>query len=243
MLEGMTVNDSGGGADLLDQPPLTYGQILRLDQLLQVARVHEDDVDRTLFLATHQSCEIWFAIMLRHLEEAGRALREGDGEAALRRIAPLPSAMRVLSDQFDALAAMAPEAFGRIRVELGDTSGFQSVQWREVEFLCGLRDERLLRTHGFTEADRARLRARLEGPSVADAFDAFRAGGQPSALVERVRAALLTFDESAALWRARHAALAERFLGGAPGTAGSEGANYLWGAARRRLFPAAWPQG
>ncbi|RMI43210.1 tryptophan 2,3-dioxygenase family protein [Streptomyces triticirhizae] len=238
----MTVNDAGDRTGLLAEPPLSYGQILRLDELLRVARVHEDDVDRTLFLATHQSCEIWFAVLLRHLEIAGRALRDGDGGTALRRIEPLPTVMRVLGGQFDALATLAPDAFGRIRVELGDTSGFQSVQWREVEFLCGLRDERLLRTRGFTEADRERLRARLAAPSVADSFDAYRAGGHPPELVERVRAALLSLDEAAALWRARHAALAERFLGGAPGTAGSEGADYLWRAARRRLFPAAWPQ-
>ncbi|MDT0268467.1 tryptophan 2,3-dioxygenase family protein [Streptomyces sp. DSM 44915] len=239
----MTVNELAEEVGNPDPPPLSYGQLLRLDQLLPVARVHEEDPDWTLFLATHQSCEIWFAIVLCHLEAAGRALRAGDGTVAAHRVEALPQMMRVLNDQFDALSTLTPEAFARVRARLGNTSGFQSVQWREIEFLCGLRDERLLLTHGLTEADRERLRARLAAPSVADSLARYRAAGPPAAALDRVHAALLGFDEAVVTWRGRHAALAERFLGDAPGTAGSEGADYLWRAARRRLFPMVWPGG
>ncbi|WP_217214965.1 tryptophan 2,3-dioxygenase family protein [Streptomyces sp. AC550_RSS872] len=227
-----------------------YGDLLRLRELLDAACVHDENVDQVLFLTTHQVCELWFAVLLRHLDAARAALGSGDGETAARRLEQLPPVIRVLIDQFDVLATLEPQAFEEIRVEVGDASGFQSVQYRELEFLCGQKDTRLLATKGFTEEDRARLRRRLEEPSVADAFAEFARGGaeEPAtprrspAVAERVRRALLALDEAVVIWRARHAVLAERFLGGRPGTAGSAGARYLWRVTERRLFPDAWPQ-
>ncbi|GHE61293.1 tryptophan 2,3-dioxygenase [Streptomyces longispororuber] len=218
----------------------SYGQILQLDDLLGSARVHDEDVDSVLFLATHQSCEIFFAVMLRHLEAVRTALDADDGPLAERRIAPLPRIVATLTGQFDGLATLTPAAFDAIRTELGSASGFQSAQFREVEYLCGLRDARFVNTGGFTELDRARLRARLEERSVEEAYRDFAERCPDPVAVERVRGALIDFDEALAVWRARHAVLAERFLGGATGTAGSDGASYLWLAARRRVFPTAW---
>ena len=219
-------------------PP--YGQVLRLDELLRTARVHDDDVDHVLFLATHQSCEILFAVALRHLEEIRAALDTGDADKAVRRAAPLPRLMATLTRHFDGLATLTPAAFEGIRTALGDASGFQSAQFREIEFLCGLRDSRYLTTDGFTEEDRARLEARLGERTVAEAYGEFVDTCADRAAVERVRLALLEFDDAAAVWRARHAVLAERFLGTAVGTAGSEGAGYLWRAALRRMLPEVW---
>ncbi|WP_327341291.1 tryptophan 2,3-dioxygenase family protein [Streptomyces europaeiscabiei] len=222
---------------------LPYGQVLRLDELLQAARVHDDDVDHVLFLATHQSCEIYFAVLLRHLEAVRAALDARDGALAVRRAAPLPVLVATLVRQFDGLATLTPEAFHALRDALGDASGFQSAQYREIEYLCGLRDPRFVNTAGFTEADRKRLRARLDERSVQEAYRDFAADRTDRESVARVRGALLDFDEAFAVWRARHAVLAERFLGGGTGTAGSDGAAYLWRAARGRLVPDVWPGG
>ncbi|MFJ9041540.1 tryptophan 2,3-dioxygenase family protein [Streptomyces sp. NPDC102406] len=219
-------------------PP--YGRVLRLDELLEIARVHEDDVDHVLFMAAHQSCEILFAVALRHLEEVRAALDAGDADLTVRRATPLPRLMSTLTGHFDVLATLTPAAFEDIRAALGDASGFQSAQWREIEFLCGLRDARYLSTAGFTARDRARLEARMAERSVADAYHDFAAAHPDRAAAERARLALLAFDEAAAVWRARHAVLAERFLGTAVGTAGSEGAGYLWRAALRRALPEVW---
>jgi tryptophan 2,3-dioxygenase len=235
-------------------PPIegqpAYGDLIQLRELLGAACVHDENVDRVLFLTTHQICELWFAVLLRHLEAAREALNTGDGETAARRLEQLPPVVKVLVEQFDVLATLEPEAFNGIRVELGDASGFQSAQYRELEFLCGQKDGKLLATKGFTDDERARLRRRLEERAVADAFAEFARGGaadssapqQSPEMVERIRRALLNLDEAVVMWRARHAALAERFLGGRPGTAGSAGARYLWRATERRLFPDAWPQ-
>ncbi|UNS95041.1 tryptophan 2,3-dioxygenase family protein [Streptomyces tubbatahanensis] len=220
-------------------PP--YGQVLRLEELLQAARVHDEDVDRVLFLATHQSCEISFAVVLRHLEAVRAALDEGEGCLAVRRAAPLPVLVTTLVGQFDALATLSPGAFESIRTDLGDASGLQSAQYREIEYLCGLRDARFVNTAGFRDADRKRLLARLEERSVQEAYRDYALACADREAVEQVRAALLDFDEAFAVWRARHAVLAERFLGGGSGTAGSDGASYLWRAARRRLLPDVWP--
>ncbi|MGA4841719.1 tryptophan 2,3-dioxygenase family protein [Streptomyces sp. G45] len=219
---------------------LSYGEILQLDDLLSSARVHDDDVDSVLFLATHQSCEIYFAVLLRHLEAVRAALDADDSTLAVRRAAPLPIIVTTLTRQFDGLATLTPRAFDAIRTELGTASGFQSAQFREVEYLCGLRDTRFLSTQGFSEEDRARLGARLKERSVQEAYADFAVRATDPDAVERVRRALVDFDEALAMWRARHAVLAERFLGGATGTAGSEGAAYLWMAARRRVLPDAW---
>ncbi|MFG2291006.1 tryptophan 2,3-dioxygenase family protein [Streptomyces sp. NPDC048595] len=220
-------------------PP--YGQVLKLDELLQAARVHDDDVERVLFMATHQACEIFFAVILRHLEAVRTALDAGDGPLAVQRMTPLPVIVSTLVRQFDGLATLSVDAFHTIRTDLGDASGFQSAQFREIEYLCGLRDARFLNTAGFTPGDKSRLQACLDGRSVQEAYRDFVGGCDDPETADQVRRALLDFDEAFAMWRTRHAVLAERFLGGDTGTAGSDGASYLWLAARRRLFPEAWP--
>ncbi|GGZ67937.1 tryptophan 2,3-dioxygenase family protein [Streptomyces subrutilus] len=223
-----------------EAPP--YGRILRLEELLEAACVREDDVERVLFLATHQSCEIFFAVVLRHLQDVREALDAGDGFLAARRAAPLPVIFRTLVGQFDGLATLTPAAFEAIRTALGEASGFQSAQFREIEYLCGLRDTRFLNTAGFSAAERERLRTRLEERSVQEAYRDYTAGGPDREAADAARRALLDFDEAMALWRARHAVLAERFLGGTAGTAGSDGASYLWAAARRRVLPEVWAE-
>lgn len=231
----------------MERQDQSYEEILQLDALLKVARVHDHEVDKALFIATHQSCEIWFAVVLRHLEAVMEALERGNAPRAVLLLRRLPLIFGVLVRQFDVLGALGPDEFEVIRDDLGSASGFQSVQWREVEFVCGLRDERYIGTPGFTEADRERLRARSKQVSVSQAFldfaSAREAGGVTDDGVRSVRAALLETDEAVMTWRARHAVLAEGYLGGKRGTIGSEGAAYLWRAARRRLFDPVWPDG
>ncbi|GAA1302426.1 tryptophan 2,3-dioxygenase family protein [Saccharothrix xinjiangensis] len=218
-----------------------YGDILRLEPLLASAHVHEGSPERMFFLVTHQACELWFALVLGHLDAAARALRDDEADAAAGWLERLPSVVRVLVAQFDALTTLAPADFEGIRTALGSASGIQSAQFREIEYACGLRDTRALSTRGFSEAERDRLRRRLTEQSVADAYERLvKRRGHADAGVIRVRAALLDFDEAFVVWRARHAGLAERFLGGRRGTGGSEGPAYLWRAAGKRLFPDVW---
>ncbi|MFI6165506.1 tryptophan 2,3-dioxygenase family protein [Nocardia sp. NPDC051052] len=219
-----------------------YGEILRLDELLEIACVR-DEADRTLFFATHQACEIWFAVVLRHLESARAALDSDEAAAAAAQLERLPHIMQVISQHFAVLATLTPESFDRLRATLGTSSGFQSAQYREIEFLCGAKDPRFLNITGLTDAERARMRRRLDEKSVSTAFVEYRdrvGAGTPhsdSSSTERIYAALSNIDSSVRAWRAQHAELAELFLGGAQGTAGSSGAAYLWRSTERTLFP------
>lgn len=222
-----------------DEP--AYSDILRLESLLAAAHVREGSPERMFFLVTHQACELWFALVLSHLDATAVALRELDAAAAAGWLERLPAVVRVLVAQFDALTTLAPADFEEIRTELGSASGIQSAQFREIEYTCGLRDTRYLAISGFSEAERERLRGRLAEDSIADGYARLvKHLGDTDPAVARVRAALLDFDEAFVVWRARHAGLAERFLGGRQGTGGSDGPAYLWRAAGRRLFPDTW---
>ncbi|WP_432931917.1 tryptophan 2,3-dioxygenase family protein [Microbispora sp. CA-135349] len=225
-----------------------YGEILRLDELLAIACVR-DEADRTLFFAAHQACEIWFAVVLRHLDAAREAMLREQGAAAAEHLERLPHIMRVITVHFDVLATLTPQSFDEIRATLGTSSGFQSAQYREIEFACGAKDARFLNITGLSEGERARLLERLEQPSLSSVFAEYRdraragADGAPvdSSPAERIHDALAGFDKSVRSWRERHAALAEQFLGAAQGTAGSSGAAYLWRSAERTLFPELFP--
>ncbi|RKT88970.1 tryptophan 2,3-dioxygenase [Saccharopolyspora antimicrobica] len=232
-------------ADTTHSP--AYGDFLRLDELLAIACVR-DEADRTLFFAAHQACEIWFAVVIRHLESARAAMERGDGTEAAENLERLPNIMQVITQHFDVLSTLTSQSFDEIRGTLGTSSGFQSAQYREIEFLCGARDPRFLNISGLNPGERARLADRFEQKSLSSAFaeyrDARAAAGSPGAAtsVERLHDALAAFDDSVRSWRVQHARLAEQFLGAAQGTAGSSGAAYLWRSTERSLFPEIFPQ-
>jgi tryptophan 2,3-dioxygenase len=147
---------------------------------------------------------------------------------------------------------MSPQDFLAFRWKLAPASGFQSVQFREIEFLSGLKEPKYLERLDATPEEMGRLRKRLEQPSVEDAFRALLTRrGSPSLLdVFRDREhhgdlfdlceALLDHDEAFAHWRARHVLMVERQIGGKTGTGGSTGAQYLRTTLGKRFYPELW---
>lgn len=219
-----------------------YAARLRLPELMAVACVHDrEHLDREMFLATHQECEIKFAQIVLYLEVARDALARRDGLTAARRIKMLPAFMSVLIEQFEILAELDPDTFEVIRADMGSASGFQSALWREIEFICGQRRPSLVSTRGFSEQECAGLEARLMETSLAAVFEQFQTAAEPGGVGELVAEGLRAFDEAVRRWRTRHADVAERFLGDRTGTAGSSGVAYLRAVAEQRLFPALWP--
>jgi tryptophan 2,3-dioxygenase len=170
-------------------------------------------------------------------------------EHLLRRVHTIE---RVLTQQIDILETMTPQDFGEFRHRLSPASGFQSVQFREIEFLSGLKDPRFLDRVHTTDAERARLERRLAEPSLWDAYTSLLAQhGNPDlteVLLDRahygplfdVSEDLLDHDQAFALWRVRHITMVERQIGGRPGTGGSSGAAYLRSTVDRRFFPELW---
>jgi tryptophan 2,3-dioxygenase len=169
---------------------------------------------------------------------------------------------QVLIAQLPVLETMTPQDFLDFRSLLSPASGFQSVQFRELEFLSGLKDPAFLnRLRAATEDERARLQRRLDEPSLWDGFvAALTARGLSTGTEDEVRTALLTIardrasygdlwdvaegllshDELSAQWRALHATVVERQIGYRSGTGGSTGASYLRGRRDLRFFPFLW---
>ena len=243
---------------------LTYGSYLRLPELLaqQVPQADPPAHDELLFITVHQVYELWFKQQLHELEAVRDAMTAGQTWLARHLLRRVHAVSRLLIAQVDILETMTPQDFMEFRTLLSPASGFQSVQFRELEFLSGLKDERYLaRFRGETEAERDRLRRRLAEPSIWDAYLALlTARGRPAgsdaevldslAVVARDRAQyddlwqlaedLLTHDELAGLWRARHVAMVERQIGTKSGTGGSTGAPYLRSRVPIHYYPLLW---
>ena len=243
---------------------LTYGGYLRLDELLaqQVPQADPPAHDELLFITVHQVYELWFQQLLYELETVRDAMMAGETWRARHLLRRVHAIERLLITQVDVLETMTPQDFLEFRANLAPASGFQSVQYRELEFLSGLKDETFLaRFRSISAAQRARLERRLSEPSLWDAFVGLLASrglpaGTDEQILESLRAVagdraahdeewqlaedLLTHDELAALWRARHVVMVERQIGTKSGTGGSTGAPYLRKRIPLRYFPLLW---
>jgi tryptophan 2,3-dioxygenase len=252
---------------------LTYGGYLRLPELLaqQVPQAVPPVHDELLFITVHQAYELWFKQLLHELTAVRDAMLGGRaGASASGRPLWLARQLlqrahvieRLLISQIDVLETMTPQDFGAFRSLLAPASGFQSVQFRELEFLSGAKDPGFVgRFRSLTEDERTRLATRLDEPSLWDAYlDVLAAGGlavgeDKQILAALVRVAsdrpryaqewqlaedLLTHDELAGLWRARHVQMVERQIGTKSGTGGSTGAPYLRSRVPIRYYPLLW---
>src|ERR1700685_3279968 len=259
---------------------LTYSSYLRIPELLALhhpvsSPPHHDEL---LFIIIHQTYELWFKELLHDLDAvvanlraagADPASRDGVYEAArlLRRCTEI---MRVLVEQFTILETMLPSHFLAFRGKLNPASGFQSEQFREIEFLCGLKDEKMLRYHQLTPETHAILHRRLSEDSLHDVFfqalkslgklpemsanatDRERFDSRAKAVQalyqdernHRGRIAvcerLTEFDELVVSWRLRHIQMVERTIGVRMGAGGSTVSSYLKLTLEKKFFPELW---
>jgi tryptophan 2,3-dioxygenase len=235
---------------------LSYGSYLRLPQLLDTLAPQSGHHDEPLFITVHQVYELWFRLLLHEVEGARDALFDSDLRRCRHLLHRVHAIERVLIEQIAVLETMTPQDFLAFRELLSPASGFQSVQFRELEFISGLKDADFAgRLRAASDEERARLSRRFAEPSLWDAYTAALARqGVEADLDGLVRIAvepalgplwdvaedLLSHDENAALWRARHVTMVERQIGGKPGTGGSSGAPYLRGRLDVRYYPLLW---
>ncbi len=243
---------------------LTYGAYLRLPSLLaqQVPLADPPAHDELLFITVHQVYELWFKQLLHELVEARGAMDADQTWIATHLMRRAQVIERLLVSQIDVIETMTPQDFLQFRSTLAPASGLQSVQFRELEFLSGAKDHRFVgRFRGLTADEKERLSRRLAEPSLWDAYlgllgrrglDVGSDQEITASLLEiaRDRAAhddlwqlaesLLTHDEVAALWRARHVQMVERQIGTKSGTGGSTGAPYLHHRVPLRYYPLLW---
>jgi tryptophan 2,3-dioxygenase len=231
---------------------LSYGGYLALGELLQLQRPQTGAHDELLFITIHQVYELWFKLVLHELEAARDSLFAGDVALATHRLRRVAAIEEVLIAQVAVLNTMRPQDFLAFRTELAPASGFQSVQFREIEFLSGAKDPGYLDRIDMTDDERVRLERRLAEPSLWDAFrEALHGRGDPSLLainsdrehhldLFELTEAMLDHDEAVERWRTRHVQMVERQLGDKHGTGGSTGAQYLRGTLGKRFFPDLW---
>ncbi|MER3455857.1 MAG: tryptophan 2,3-dioxygenase [candidate division GAL15 bacterium] len=217
--------------------PLTYGGYLRVPELLQLQRRLSEAHDELQFIVVHQVFELYFKLALFELESARAALDADQLPAAMRMLNRATTVLRTAAGGFDVLETMRPWDFLEFRSRLKPASGFQSRQFRELEFLSGLKDARYLRNFESDPEDWAALRRRLEEPTLWDAFvGVVRRRGLPAeeerqllqtligvlqqvgSELEQLSEALLDYDEALAWWRYRHLLMVERIIGARPGT-------------------------
>jgi tryptophan 2,3-dioxygenase len=143
-----------------------YGDYLRLDLILDAQEPLSDHHDETLFIVIHQATELWLKLVIHELEYAKRAISADDLGPAFKALSRVARVQRVLIDSWEVLSTMTPADYLEFRHLFGRASGFQSFQYRAIEFLLGRRDERYLDGHG--PGARAYLNRVLSQPSLYD---------------------------------------------------------------------------
>jgi len=162
--------------------PLTYASYLQIDELLNLQRLrsggpdHPAEHDETLFIVIHQVYELWFKQILHELGLLQRALEGDDAATALDTFKRILTIMKTLVGQVDVLETMTPVSFSSFRDRLDSASGFQSAQFREVEFVLGKKSRGMVRHHPEGSPGRERLEELLGRPTLWDSFLRFLAG-------------------------------------------------------------------
>jgi tryptophan 2,3-dioxygenase len=242
---------------------MTYADYLKLDQLLSAQQPLSDLHDEMLFIVIHQTKELWMKEMLHELRLAVRLIGEDRFAEAYKAMARISRIQAVMTLSWDVLSTLTPVDYLKFRHVLGTSSGFQSAQFREIEFRLGLKNPSYLGHYEEGTPERIRLEAALGEPSLREAAIAAleRAGfdvGDSS--VEALSAAwlqiyrdadrwfelyelaekLVDLDDALAGWRHKHVLTVERIIGNKRGTGGSAGASYLRSTLDKRIFPELW---
>lgn len=250
-------------SDYGKDPLLSYNEYLKVPELLELQRTLSDPTshDETLFIIIHQTYELWFKQILHELDACMKWIDAGRMFRANHSLRGVVSIERILVTQIHILESMAPIGFLEFRDKLNPASGFQSMQFRELEFLSGAKDEKILSTFKRDEFAFERLSRRFVERSLADAFWelAARNGLKTETQEDRVAATveilthpekyaelynmqdlLIEHDELIASWRHNHILMVERMLGMKRGTGGSEGVGYLQTTLSKKFYPELW---
>jgi tryptophan 2,3-dioxygenase len=251
---------------------LTYPEYLHLDELLdlQTPRSQPEEHDELLFIVIHQVYELWFKLLLHELEKVKADFTAGDIFGAVHTWKRCRTVMKTLVGQLDILETMTPMSFTAFRDRLETSSGFQSYQFRELEFVLGYKRPELAQQPADGEV-LARLQRRLRERSVVDHYYDLLEGlgvaipaelrerdpSLPAVPNEQVAEGILRlyrtrgdctvlfevmtdFDEGLQEWRYRHVKLVERTIGAKHGTGGSPGVEFLKRSLFKPVFPDLW---
>lgn len=194
---------------------MSYGDYLALDKILSAQHPLTKEHDEMLFVIQHQTSELWMSLMLHELGAARRHVQQDQLRPAFKMMARVSRIMDQLVHAWDVLATMTPSEYSTFRPFLGHSSGFQSHQYRMIEFFCGNKKEVMLKPHEHRPEIHAGLVAELNTPSIYDetlrllAKRGFQINPQK---LERDWSKPYEFDESAqAAWLAVYKSPAEHW--------------------------------
>ena len=156
------------GAQMDFSEAMSYGDYLGLEQILHAQHPRSPDHNEMLFIVQHQTSELWLKLMLHELHAVRVHLRGGQLQPAFKMLARVARVMDQLVHAWDVLATMTPPEYSAIRPYLGASSGFQSYQYRELEFLLGNKNAALVAVHASAPPAHAILERELHLPSVYD---------------------------------------------------------------------------
>jgi len=154
-------SDAGdsGGAETDFAGKMAYGDYLRLDLILGAQQPRSAAHDEMLFIIQHQTSELWMKLAVHELESACDAIANDKLPHAFKMLARVSRILEQLNNAWDVLRTLTPSEYTEFRADLGQSSGFQSHQYRAIEFLCGNRNAAMLKPH----AHRAEVMVELEG--------------------------------------------------------------------------------
>jgi tryptophan 2,3-dioxygenase len=147
---------------------MSYGDYLHLDEILSAQKPRSPDHNEMLFIVQHQTSELWMKLMLHELGAAIRCLAQDDLGSAFKMLARVSKIMEQLVHAWDVLATMTPPEYSAIRPFLASSSGFQSYQYRCIEFSLGNKNAAMLKPHSHRPDLLAQVQAAFEAPSLYD---------------------------------------------------------------------------
>jgi len=156
------------GARLDYSATMSYGDYLDLDRVLGAQHPRSGDHNEMLFIVQHQTSELWMKLMLHELRAARERLRADDMPPAFKMLARVSRIMEQLVHAWDVLTTMTPSEYTALRPHLGSSSGFQSYQYRQIEFMLGNKNPVMVRPHAHRPELQALVAASLAEPSLYD---------------------------------------------------------------------------
>jgi tryptophan 2,3-dioxygenase len=232
---------------------LTYGSYLALDELLQLQRLRSkpEHPDELLFIIVHQASELWFKLILHELGALVALMEAKDTLGALTSVRRVNALVHIVTAQLSALETLPPQRFAQFRGYLGTSSGSQSVQFRAIEAISGMRSEhflQVLKQHGEIAP---LVEEALSRPTLQQLFDNMLIAHnvtleqiyaeQNQRPLQMLAEGLLEYEQGFAMWRFLHVQLVERIIGPATsGTGGTLGSKYLQKTISQRFFPKLW---
>jgi tryptophan 2,3-dioxygenase len=232
---------------------LNYPSYLELESLLalQHPRSDPEHPDELLFIIVHQASELWFKVILHEFDALIAQLEQGDAAASLQVMKRINGLVGIVSHQLSALDTLPPHRFAQFRGYLGSSSGSQSVQFRAIEAVSGLRDPHFLQALAEHGPIPPLVQRALERPTLQALFESVLAkhgvgieqiySSEEHTVLLLLAEELLEYEQGFARWRFLHVQLVERIIGpGTGGTGGTLGAKYLQKTISQRFFPALW---